>query len=279
MTWLSMLHGVDFGGREVRIMGVLNVTPDSFSDGGRFVSVDDACNQAEVMIEAGARIIDVGGESTRPGATPVSEQEELDRVLPVITALRERFAVPISIDTSKPAVMRHAVGAGASMINDVWALRRPGALEAAAELAVPVCLMHMQGEPATMQEAPVYDNTVADVVRFLRDRVAACEAHGIARDQLIVDPGFGFGKRLNDNLQLLAHLDQVCALGLPVLAGLSRKSMLGELTGISTGNRLVGSVILAAEAARRGATIVRVHDVGHTREALMVAGAIHSADQ
>ncbi|MEO0576333.1 MAG: dihydropteroate synthase [Pseudomonadota bacterium] len=270
---LAFAHG------PVAVMGVLNVTPDSFSDGGAFLSVDAACRHAEAMVEDGAAIVDIGGESTRPGATPVDESEELDRVIPVIEALASRVPVMISVDTSKAAVMRAAVAAGASMINDVWALRQPGAIEAAAAARVPVCLMHMQGEPGTMQRAPQYDNAVADVAEFLSGRIAACEAAGIERELLVVDPGFGFGKRLHDNVQLLTGLAQISALGVPVLAGLSRKSMLGELTGASTGNRLIGSVILAAEAVRRGAHIVRVHDVAQTTEALTVLSAVLASEQ
>lgn len=258
----------------VAVMGVLNVTPDSFSDGGQFSSVSAACRHAEAMAAQGASIIDVGGESTRPGAEPVSEAQELDRVIPVIEAIAARMPVALSVDTSKAAVMTAAVAAGAAMINDVWALRQPGAIQAAAAAKVPVCLMHMQGEPVSMQSDPRYREPVAEVVSFLAARIAACEAAGIPRDLLVVDPGFGFGKRLQDNLQLLTGLADVAALDAPILAGLSRKSMLGQITGATTSDRLIGSVILAAEAVRRGAQIVRVHDVQETIEALTVLSAV-----
>lgn len=266
--------GVSVGTHRVLLMGVLNVTPDSFSDGGQFEALPKALQQAEEMLNAGADIIDVGGESTRPGAAPVTASEELARVIPVVEALASRRDVLVSVDTSKAEVMQAAVEAGADMINDVWALRLPGALEAAAAVDVPICLMHMLGDPGTMQDAPVYHAVVDEVAEFLRARVAACEQAGLGRERLIVDPGFGFGKRLEDNLDLLRGMARITALGLPVLAGLSRKSMLGQITGRATHQRLIGSVILAAESARRGASIVRVHDVAETREALQVVGAV-----
>jgi len=258
-------------------MGVLNVTPDSFSDGGRFVDSDSARRQAELMLEAGASIIDIGGESTRPGAEAVSEQQELDRVLPVIEMLRAYTDQPISVDTSKAAIMRAAVAAGASMINDVLALQAVGALEAAAELGVPVCLMHMQGQPRTMQVDPRYNDVVRDVAEFLRERAAAAEAAGIQREHIIVDPGFGFGKSHAHNVELLANLRQLRDLGLPVLVGLSRKSSLGELSGRDVNARMPASLAAATIAVMNGAQIVRAHDVKETVDAVKVAQAVMEA--
>jgi dihydropteroate synthase len=258
-----------------RVMGILNVTPDSFSDGGDFVTREAALRHARQMVADGADLIDVGGESTRPGAPPVSVAEELDRVIPVIEALASELAVPVSVDTSKPDVMRAAVAAGAGLINDVAALRRPGALAAAAALRVPVCLMHMQGEPGTMQQDPAYGDVVAEVAAFLAGRLAACEAAGIPRERLLVDPGFGFGKTLAHNLALLRGLPRLASLGVPVLAGLSRKSMIGALLGgVPVGERLHGSVAAAVLAVERGAAIVRVHDVGPTVQALRIVAAV-----
>jgi len=256
------------------VMGVLNVTPDSFWDGGRYVSADAAVARAVTLAHEGADIIDVGGESTRPGAAPVSEHEELARVIPVIERLRRELDRPVSIDTSKPGVMRAAVAAGAAMINDVHALRRPGALQAAAGLGVPVCLMHMQGEPGTMQAAPQYRDVVAEVCAFLRQRASACIAAGIDRRRLVLDPGFGFGKTLQHNLELLRRLRELVALGFPVLAGLSRKTMIGQLLGQPEDRRLFGSVALAMIARQQGARIIRVHDVAETVEVLKVADAV-----
>lgn len=256
------------------VMGILNVTPDSFSDGGRFAGRDSALRQAEAMSRDGAAIIDVGGESTRPGATDVSEQEELDRVLPVIEAVVDAVDVPVSIDTSKPAVMRAAVGAGAEMINDIRALREDGALEAAVELQRPVCLMHMQGQPRTMQREPGYGDVVADVAQFLAERVRACAAAGLAEDKIIVDPGFGFGKTPRHNIELLANLRQLRSVGRPILVGLSRKSTLGELTGRDVGDRLPASIAAAVFAVVEGARIVRVHDVRETVDAMRVTAAV-----
>jgi len=258
-----------------RVMGILNVTPDSFSDGGDFATREAALRHARQMVADGADLIDVGGESTRPGAPPVSVAEELDRVIPVIEALASELAVPVSVDTSKPEVMRAAVAAGAGLINDVAALRRPGALAAAAALRVPVCLMHMQGEPGTMQQDPAYGDVVAEVAAFLAGRLAACEAAGIPRERLLVDPGFGFGKTLAHNLALLRGLPRLASLGAPVLAGLSRKSMIGALLGgVPVGERLHGSVAAAVLAVERGAAIVRVHDVGPTVQALRIVAAV-----
>lgn len=257
-----------------RIMGVLNLTPDSFSDGGMLADVDSALAAALRMVEEGADIIDVGGESTRPGAPAVGVQEELDRVLPLIERLAAASPVPISIDTSKPEVMRAAVGAGAGLINDVRALRREGALEAAAELGVPVCLMHMQGEPGSMQADPQYTDVVAEVQRFLADRVFTCELAGIPRARLLVDPGFGFGKTLEHNAALMGALADFAKDLPPLLVGVSRKSMIGAITGRELGQRMVGSVVAAVLAAQRGARILRVHDVAATRDGLAVLAAL-----
>lgn len=257
-----------------RIMGILNLTPDSFSDGGRLPDVDAALAAALQMVAEGADIIDVGGESTRPGAPTVSVQEELDRVLPLIERLVAASPVPVSIDTSKPEVMRAAVAAGAGLINDVWALRRDGALEAAAALGVPVCLMHMQGEPGSMQQDPQYDDVVAEVQRFLADRVFTCELAGIPRARLLVDPGFGFGKTLPHNAALMGALPEFARDLPPLLVGVSRKSMIGAITGREPGQRQVGSVVAAVLAAQRGARILRVHDVAATRDGLAVLAAL-----
>jgi len=256
------------------VMGVLNVTPDSFSDGGRFVELPAALAQAERLAGEGAAIIDVGGESTRPGAAPVDVEEELRRVIPVIERLVERLAVPVSVDTSKPAVMRAAIAAGASMVNDVTALRGPGAIEAVAESGVAVCLMHMQGEPRSMQKEPRYTDVLVEVRDFLRGRVACCVEAGIAVSRLVVDPGFGFGKTLEHNLELLRRLPELAADGHPVLAGLSRKSMIGQLTGRDDGERLGGSLALATLAMLAGARIVRAHDVGPTVDAIRIVAAM-----
>lgn len=256
--------------RHPQVMGILNVTPDSFSDGGKFIERDSAVQQARQMIEDGASIIDVGGESTRPGAAIVPVDEEIARVVPVIEAIRAEFDVIISIDTSKPEVMRAAVKAGATLINDVQALRVDGALEAAAELGVPVCLMHAQGTPQTMQNDPSYDDVVAEVIDFLQERVASCEQAGIERSQLILDPGFGFGKRARHNLRLMKHLDKISALGLPLLVGVSRKSIIGALLEVSTEERLSGSLSLAALSVWLGAKIIRSHDVRETKQAIAI---------
>ena len=261
------------------VMGVLNVTPDSFSNGGRFVTLDAAVREAEQMAAAGAAIVDVGGESTRPGAGAIDDQEELDRVIPVIAALASNLDTPISIDTSKPRVMREAIAAGAVLINDVCALGADGAMQAAVELQQPVCLMHMQGEPRTMQEEPHYNNVVADVAEFLADRVGQCVASGLSEDLIMVDPGFGFGKTANHNIELLANLRQLKQLGRPLLIGVSRKSTLGVLTGRDIDQRLPASLAAAVLAVDRGADIVRAHDVGATVDALKVARVIGEADR
>jgi dihydropteroate synthase len=255
------------------VMGVLNVTPDSFSDGGRFLAPAAACAQAQRMLAEGAAIIDVGGESTRPGAEPVPLAEELRRVLPVIEALAGSPAV-ISIDTTKPEVMRAAARAGADLINDVRALREPGALEAALESGCAVCLMHMQGEPRTMQQAPQYADVVKEVKAFLSARAHACEAQGFGRQRIAIDPGFGFGKTQAHNLELLRHLGELAHGDWPMAVGLSRKSMLGRILGRRDGDRLAGSLALAVMAALQDARIIRAHDVAATVEALQAVAAV-----
>ena len=257
-----------------RVMGIVNVTPDSFSDGGQHASTEAAIAHGLALAEEGADILDVGGESTRPGSQPVTVEDELARVLPVIEGLRARCDLPISVDTSKPEVMRAAVAAGAGMINDVWALRREGAIEAASELAVPVCLMHMQGEPATMKDDPRYDDVFAEVHGFFNQRLFACQMAGIDRKRLLVDPGFGFGKTLEHNLQLLRQLSRLVELGVPVLAGLSRKGMIGQVTGRALEQREVGSAVAALIAVQNGAMLVRAHDVGATVDALKLWAAV-----
>ncbi len=261
------------------IMGILNVTPDSFSDGGEFLSVSRALDHARRMLADGAAIIDVGGESTRPGASPVPVEEELARTVPVVRALVEELGAVVSIDTSKPEVMRAAVEAGAELINDVNALRAPGALEAAAESGAAVCLMHMQGTPRDMQHDPRYRDVVAEVRTFLQERASACLAAGIPAESIVLDPGFGFGKRLEHNLALFRHLPDLAALGYPLLVGVSRKSMVGALTGQDDPrHRVYGSVALALLAVQRGASILRVHDVAATREVLACWEAIEGQE-
>jgi dihydropteroate synthase len=256
------------------VMGVLNVTPDSFSDGGRFLAPGAALRHALRMVEEGARIIDVGGESTRPGATPAVLAEELARVVPLIAALRAETDAFISVDTSKPDVMRAAVDAGADIINDVRGLRDPGALAVAAATRAGLCLMHMQGEPRTMQDAPRYADVVADVRGFLAERIRACREAGVDASRLTIDPGFGFGKRIADNLVLLKSLALLADLGVPIAVGLSRKSMLAKLTGREVVDRTAGSVALATIAVLHGARIVRAHDVAATVDAVRVAAAV-----
>jgi dihydropteroate synthase len=259
------------------VMGVVNVTPDSFSDGGEFLDTDAAVSHALRMADQGAAFIDVGGESTRPGAAPVGVDEELRRVIPVIERLRGATAAVISVDTSRPEVIRTAAAAGAGLINDVRALRAPGALEAARLSGCAVCLMHMQGEPRTMQDSPVYGDVVKEVGAFLAERAEACRAAGLPGDRLLVDPGFGFGKTLAHNLTLLRRLCELTAEGPPVMVGLSRKSMVGKLTGRPAGERLLGSVVLAAIAALAGARVVRAHDVAATVEALKLVAAVRES--
>ena len=253
---------------EPRVMGILNVTPDSFSDGGQFVSIETALMQARQMAAEGAAILDIGGESTRPGAKVVPAEVEIARVVPVIEAIHRELDVAISIDTMKPEVMRAAVAAGAGLINDVQALQVDGALAAAAALAVPICLMHAQGTPQTMQDDPQYDDVVQEVIDFLLARVAACEAADIARDKLILDPGFGFGKQAQHNLRLMKHLANLVGQGLPVLVGVSRKSMIGKLLKVSTAERLSASLSLATLAVWQGAKLIRSHDVKETVQAI-----------
>lgn len=257
-----------------RVMGVLNVTPDSFSDGGRFASVAEAVAAGLALAAEGADIVDVGGESTRPGAAAVAVADELARVVPVVAGLRRASDVLVSVDTSEPTVMEAAIAAGADLVNDVRALRRPGALAVAVARQVPVVLMHMQGEPKTMQQAPAYGDVVAEVLDFLAGRIAACITAGLPKSLLIIDPGFGFGKRPADNLALLARLDRFRSLGVPVLAGLSRKSLIGYLTGADVAQRRGGSIALALAARAQGADVLRVHDVADTVQALAVAAAL-----
>ncbi len=261
------------------VMGILNVTPDSFSDGGDFVGADAAVAHARAMEAAGAAIIDVGGESTRPGSRGVSTHEELSRIIPVLEALRGTVSVPVSVDTSKPEVMRAAARAGAGLINDVMALRRPGALEAAREIGLPVCLMHMQGTPQTMQDNPRYSDVVGEVEAFLLERLSVVEAAGIPAGQVILDPGFGFGKTDPHNAALLAGLPRLAAHGVPVLAGLSRKSLVGRVLGRALPERLPGSIAAATIAAWSGARIIRAHDVAETVDAVrLVDYVINNAD-
>jgi dihydropteroate synthase len=261
-------------------MGVLNVTPDSFSDGGQYGEIDTAVGHGLRMVEEGAAIIDVGGESTRPGAEPVSAEEEISRVVPVIERLRARTDAVISVDTSKPQVMRAAAKAGAGLINDVRALCEDGALEAAVATQCAVCVMHMQGDPRSMQLAPHYDDVVNEVKAFLHERVEVCRAAGIAADRIVIDPGFGFGKTLEHNLQLLRHLRELGSepseLDSPIMVGLSRKSIVGRITGRPSGERVYGSVALAVLALINGARIVRVHDVGATVDALKTVVAVEN---
>jgi dihydropteroate synthase len=257
-----------------RVMGILNVTPDSFSDGGKWFSLDEALKHARAMAVAGADLIDIGGESTRPGSRPVGAIEEAERVVPLIETLSGELDIPLSVDTGKPEVMRAAIEAGAGMINDVYALQQPGALETAAELAVPICLMHMQGRPGNMQQAPLYKNVVTEISAFLLGRVEACRALGIPPERLLLDPGFGFGKTLDHNLELFRALPRLSALGYPLLVGLSRKSMLGQLTGRRVEERLAASLAAAVEAVRAGALVLRVHDVAETVDALRVLSAL-----
>lgn len=262
------------------VMGVINLTPDSFSDGGAYNAVDRAVTHARELVAAGADLLDLGAESTRPGSERVSEDAERDRLLPVLRAVRDAVEVPVSVDTYKPGIMREAVAAGAAMINDVFALRQPGALEAAAELQVPICLMHMLGDdPATMQENPAYDDVVREVIDFLAERAQAAQQAGVPGERIVLDPGFGFGKRTTHNYLLLRHLDRLNALGYPVLAGMSRKSMIGRITGRSVDERAVGSAVVAALAVFQGAAIVRAHDVEDTRDAVRLAEAARDPDR
>lgn len=259
------------------VMGILNVTPDSFSDGGKHNALVDALTHTNEMVNAGATIIDVGGESTRPGADEVSVEEELERVIPVIDAIAQRFEVWISVDTSKAEVIREAARVGAHIINDVRSLSEPGALEAAAATALPICLMHMQGEPRTMQQAPVYENILSEVDTYFAQQIARCVGAGIKKERLILDPGFGFGKNLSHNYELLAHLGDFHHFGLPLLVGMSRKSMIGQLLNVGPSQRLTGSLSCAVIAAMQGAQIIRAHDVKETAEAMRVVEATRRA--
>lgn len=272
-----MMFSVDHN--RPQVMGILNITPDSFSDGGQLYtgglpSLDKILFLADLLVEQGADILDIGGESTRPGATTIAESEELERVVPVIAALKQRFDIPLSVDTSTPEVMRLAAAEGAAMINDVRALCRPGALEAVAASQLPVVLMHLRGEPKNMQDDPAYKDVVNDVIGFLSGRVSACEDAGIDRGRLVIDPGFGFGKTLDHNLEIFRALPELVALGLPVLVGLSRKRMIGDLLDKPTTDRVYGSVALAVLAAQKGVRMIRVHDVGATVDALKILAAI-----
>ncbi len=270
-------HGSTLDLSHPHVMGILNVTPDSFSDGGKHNQLIDAVKHANAMINAGATIIDVGGESTRPGASEVSVDEELSRVIPVVEAVAQRFEVWVSVDTSKPEVIRESARAGAHIINDIRSLTEPGALDAAAQTGLPVCLMHMQGEPRTMQNAPHYDDVFASVNRYFVEQIARCEAAGIAKENLLLDPGFGFGKNLHHNYQLLARLSEFHHFELPLLVGMSRKSMVGQLLNVGPAERLSGSLACAVIAAMQGANIIRVHDVKETVEAMRVVEATLSA--
>lgn len=260
------------------VMGILNVTPDSFSDGGRFSQRDAAMRHAEAMLQAGATLIDVGGESTRPGARAVSPVEELERVAPVVEAIAAELDVIISVDTSTPAVMRETARLGAGLINDVRSLQRDGALDAAADSGLPVCLMHMRGEPTTMQQNPQYTDVLAEVRDFLAERMAACATAGIAVERLILDPGFGFAKTLEHNLSLFKHMEALHGLGRPLLVGVSRKSMIGKVLGHEVGGRLYGSLGLAALAITKGAHILRVHDVAETVDVVRMLTAVEAAE-
>ncbi|WP_353518926.1 dihydropteroate synthase [Thalassotalea sp. SU-HH00458] len=256
-------------------MGILNVTPDSFSDGGQYTQIDNALRQVETMINDGANIIDIGGESTRPGAVDVAESDEISRIIPVLKAIKARFDVAVSIDTSKSAVMASAIEYGADLINDVRALQNDHCLSVVAQSTVPVCLMHMQGQPRTMQHNPHYDDLIEDISTFFKQRIAACEANGINKQRIILDPGFGFGKTLEQNYQLLSQLASFKTLGLPLLSGTSRKSMIGNLLKRDVSERLVGSVTTAILAVQNGASIIRVHDVKETMDAMRILATTH----
>ncbi|HAV87106.1 dihydropteroate synthase [Stutzerimonas balearica] len=282
MTDASLQTRLTFGSRVLdlarpQVMGILNVTPDSFSDGGRFTGRDAALRHAAQMVAAGAAFIDVGGESTRPGARQVSPTEELERVAPVVEAIARDLDVVISVDTSTPAVMREVARLGAGLINDVRSLQRDGALDAAAATGLPVCLMHMLGEPADMQDDPRYENVTAEVRQFLAARMDACEAAGIGRERIILDPGFGFAKTVEHNLSLFKNLQQLETLGRPLLVGVSRKSMIGKVLGREVDGRLYGSLALAALAVAKGASIIRVHDVAETVDVVRMIAAVENA--
>lgn len=284
MTYTRNSSRLPCGDRELdlsrtHIMGILNITPDSFSDGGRYNQMDAALLHVEQMLGAGATLIDVGGESTRPGAALVSVQEEVDRVVPMVEAIKARFDTVVSIDTSTPEVMRGSAAVGAGLINDIRALQRPGAMQAAVDTGLAVCLMHMQGDPQTMQQAPEYASVLTEVSSFLEQRVQACLDAGIARNCLVLDPGFGFGKRLQHNLELFAAMQQVRPLDLPLLVGVSRKSMIGQALERSVDQRLAGGLALATLAVAKGARIIRVHDVLETVDAVRMTEAVLAAEQ
>ena len=261
------------------VMGILNVTPDSFSDGGRFNHLDAALRHAVQMVEAGATLVDIGGESTRPGARIVSPTEELERVAPVVEAIARELDVVISVDTSTPAVMRETARLGAGLINDVRSLRRDGALDAAVDTGLPVCLMHMRGEPGSMQDDPRYPDILKEVRGFLEERIEACESAGIGRERIVIDPGFGFAKTQGHNLNLFRQMEQLLALGCPLLVGVSRKSMVGRALERAVGERLYGSLALAALAVAKGASIIRVHDVAETVDVVRMIHAVESAKE
>ena len=284
VTQYSAGPGLECAGRRLDlsrpvVMGIINVTPDSFSDGatlyrGSNLDIERAMTRAREMVASGAAILDIGGESTRPGASPVSVNEEMDRVLPLVARIAAELETVISVDTSTPVLMREAANAGAGLLNDVRALTREGALEAAAAANVPICLMHMQGEPGSMQVAPHYDDVVEDVCEYLQSRIASCERQGIARNRLLLDPGFGFGKSVTHNLKLLRELPRLAAIGLPLVVSLSRKSLIGKLLGREVGQRLPASLALAVLAAQRGAAVIRTHDVAATVDAVSMLMAL-----
>jgi dihydropteroate synthase len=281
LGWLkqkSQPHS-DFSFNKPLVMGVLNITAESFYDGGKYLSLGKACEHAYDLLAQGADLIDIGGESTKPGAQPVPLEMELSRVIPVISELRKHSDVCISVDTNKPEVMEHAIKAGANIINDIYALRRDGAMSMAASLDVPVCLMHMQGEPQTMQINPRYsEGIMTELSGFFHERIESCEQAGIKRERLIIDPGFGFGKHVRDNLKLMYHLKELTQWGLPILLGVSRKSTIGAVLQKEVDQRLIGSIALSVFASMNGAAILRTHDVDETHQALTIIQAIHQAE-
>lgn len=275
MNILSPGTPLSLNRQDIQVMGILNVTPDSFSDGGQFASIDNALKQAEQMIEQGASIIDIGGESTRPGAADVLVEEELSRTIPVIKAIKQRFNINVSIDTSKAQVMAEAIVAGADLINDVRALQEPGCLEIVGQSSLPVCLMHMQGQPRTMQHNPQYEDLIGDIKQFFEQRIEDCHEHGIEKERIILDPGFGFGKTVEQNYRLLANLTCFDDFNMPILSGTSRKSMIGKLLERDVEQRLAGSLTTALLAVERGASIIRVHDVQETMDAIKILQITH----
>ena len=275
MNILTSPAQISFNPEDIQVMGILNVTPDSFSDGGKFTQIDNALRQVETMICDGACIIDIGGESTRPGAVDVSESDEISRIIPVLKAIKARFNVAVSIDTSKAGVMAAAIEQGADLINDVRALQNENCLAVISQSTIPVCLMHMQGMPRTMQNNPHYDNLIKDVSTFFKQRIFVCQEFGISKERIILDPGFGFGKTLEQNYQLLAKLSEFQSLGLPILSGTSRKSMIGNLLKREVNERLPGSLTTAILAVQNGASIIRVHDVKETMDAMKILAITH----